>query len=105
MIFDVALMMGAGTFLGNEYLGVDLESLSQTFLYYSLGLDLTIGLASLRVFGAEVIVFWRENAPGSGMNLDPLPYFIGKNLIEIPRLGILTLLYAMCFYPLACTYK
>jgi hypothetical protein len=103
MVFDVVLMMGAGTFLGNEYLNVDLETLSQTFLYYSLGLDLTIGLASLRVFGAEVIVFWRENAPGSGMNLDPMPYFLGKNLIEIPRLAILTLLYAICFYPLACT--
>ncbi len=35
------------------------------------------------------------------MNLAPLPYFIGKNLVEIPRITLLAFLLTTCFYPFA----
>jgi hypothetical protein len=55
------------------------------------------------VFGAERVVFWREAAPGAGMDLSPLPYFIGKNLVELPRLAILTFCSVAFFYPFVST--
>jgi hypothetical protein len=98
-IFDMILVMGCGLFLGFSYGVWTLPKLAQNHLFYSLGLALTVGLASLRPFGAERIVFWREVSPGAGMNLNPLPYFLAKNLVEIPRLIVLTMLFASCFFP------
>ena len=67
----------------------------------SMVLGLTTGLASLRPFGLEREVFWREASPGSGMNLNIKAYYIAKNLIELPRIAILTFAVLMTFYPLA----
>ena len=39
-------------------------------------------------------------APGSGMNLSPLPYFIGKCLVELPRIIILTFCFAASYFPI-----
>jgi len=64
-------------------------------------LGLTTSLASLRPFGLEREVFWREASPGSGMSLNIKAYYIGKNLVEIPRIAILTFAILMTFYPLA----
>lgn len=74
---------------------------------YSLGLGMTIGLASLRVFGNERVIFWREASDGSGMGLNPFPYFIAKTITEIPRIMILTFCLSGCFYPyvkVLCSY-
>jgi hypothetical protein len=62
---------------------------------------MTVGLASLRVFGNERVVYWREFAPGAGMDLSPFPYFIAKNVVEVPRIALLTLAIAAAFYPFA----
>ena len=97
--FDIMLHCGTGAFLGLASGETHLASLAQTSLMFSLGLCMTIGLASLRVFGNERVVYWREAAPGAGMHLSPLPYFLGKTLIEIPRLMILTLCLVGFFYP------
>lgn len=70
---------------------------------FSLGLTMTVGLASLRVFGNERVVFWREAAPGAGMGLSPLPYFLGKTAVELPRLALLTVCLSAFFYPFVQT--
>lgn len=98
-IFDVLLHGGTGLFLGAANGAVELKTLGQALLMYSLGLGMTVGLASLRVFGNERVVFWREAADGSGMGLSPLPYFIAKNMTELPRIAILTFCVSACFYP------
>jgi len=99
VIYDVVLFMGTGTFLGAMYsTKAGLDSLNSTLAIYSLGLGLTCSLASLRVFGMERVVFWREAAPGSGMGLDSIAYFVGKNLVEVPRLVILIAFLSSCFY-------
>ena len=92
-----------GFLLGTVYGEVQLSTVSATLLFYTLGLSMTIGLASLRVFGNERVVFWREVSPGSGMGLSPLPYFLGKCLVELPRIGVLTFTFCMAFYPLVGT--
>jgi len=102
-LFDVLLHCGTGAFLGAASGTINLTSLAQANLMFSLGLTMTIGLASLRVFGAERVVFWREAAPGAGMDLSPLPYFIGKNIVELPRLAILTACLVAFFYPFVST--
>ena len=102
-LFDVILHCGTGAFLGAASGTISLKSLAQTNLMFSLGLTMTVGLASLRVFGAERVVFWREAAPGAGMDLSPFPYFIGKNLVELPRLAILTSCLVAFFYPFVST--
>jgi len=68
--------------------------------FMNLALGLTVAIASLRVFGNERVVFWRESAPGSGMKLDNLAYFMAKNLVELPRLALLTLFFVLSFYPI-----
>lgn len=50
----------------------------------------------MRVFGNERVVFWRE----AGMNLDMFAYFLAKNVVELPRLALLTFFFVMSFYPL-----
>ncbi|KAH8076620.1 ATPase [Aureococcus anophagefferens] len=54
------------------------------FFMLNLGVGLTASLASLRVFGSDRAVFWREAAPGSGMELDRFAYFLAKNAVEVP---------------------
>jgi len=98
---DCLLVLVTGMVLGRLYNDVELGNLAATSLVYALGLGMTIGLSSLRVFGSERVVYWRECASGSGMNLNPLAYFIGKNLVDLPRIMLLVLLLSMAFYPQA----
>lgn len=66
---------------------------------FSMALGLMTSLACLRTFGSERVVFWREAAPGAGMNLDPLAYFIAKLLVDLPRVVVLTVCVCVSFYP------
>jgi len=67
--------------------------------FMTMALGLTVAISSLRVFGDERVVFWREAAPGSGMKLDMLAYFVAKNLVEVPRLILLTAFFVLALYP------
>ncbi|KAH8049964.1 ATPase [Aureococcus anophagefferens] len=62
---------------------------------------LFLAVTSLRVFGSERLVHWRETTPGSGMALSASAYFFGKDLVQIPRLAILVLSFTVPFYTLA----
>ena len=55
-----------------------LGTMDQVALMYPLGLGLTTALSSLKTFGGERIVFWREAALGSGMFLNSGAYFLAK---------------------------
>ena len=99
ILFDIILMSIVGYVLGVAYGKISLSSAASTFLIYSLGLGMMTGILSLRIFGNERIIFWREAAAGAGMGLSPLYYFIGKNIVEVPRLFMLTSVITICFYP------
>jgi ABC-type multidrug transport system ATPase subunit len=98
---DVFLIFGIGLILGFTYNTGEMSNFANTALMFSFGLSLGIGLATLRVFGNELLVYWREAAPGAGMGLSRLGYFIGKNIVEIPRIFLLVLVASAVFYPLA----
>ena len=107
-IEDVFLLFFIGIFLGYAYDTGEMSDVPNTSLMFSFGLSLGVGLASLRVFGAELLVFWREAAPGAGMGLSRLAYFMGKNIVEIPRIFLLTFVCSTIFYPIAkmmCSYS
>ena len=90
-----------GIFIGNAYSSGDVSAVSNSSMMFGFGLCLGVGLVSLRVFGAELIVYWREAAPGAGMELSKLAYFLAKNLIELPRVFLLTVVCALQYYPTA----
>lgn len=100
-IFDVFLCVGTGLFLGVAYKDVTLATAASSFLMFSFGLSLDIGLSSLRVFGDEKLTFWRETSPGAGMGLSASAFFIAKTIVEVPRLVILTLVNCFYFYAFA----
>jgi len=93
--------LACGGFFGLLYRDFAFNDMITLFFMLSLGVGLTSALASLRVFGADRAVFWREAAPGSGMHLDPLAFFLAKNVVEIPRLAALTVCTLATFVPLA----
>ena len=83
-------MTVVGFVLGKAYGILTLSSAASTFLIFSLGLGMMTGILSLRTFGNERVVFWREAAAGAAMGLSPLYYFIAKNIVEVPRLFLPT---------------
>ena len=99
LVADFLLEAFAGVLVGCLYVHVEFVDLTKFMSFMALALGLTISIASLRVFGNERVVFWREAAPGSGMRLDKFAYFIAKNLVELPRLAVLTFFFVMSFYP------
>jgi len=52
--------------------------------------------SSLRVFGNERIVFWREASTGTST----LAYFLGKDFAQIPNMLIAPLLFEVLYYSL-----
>ena len=101
LAFDAILHLIAGAFIGNLYAEYDLNTMSAASYMYCLALGMIIGVSSLRVFGQERTVFWREAAPGSGMALSRLAYFIAKNIVEIPRIALLTFSMTITYYALS----
>ena len=57
----------AGLLVGMLYQHVTFKSTASFTFIMALGLSLTISISSLRVFGGERLVMWREAAPGAGM--------------------------------------
>merc|ERR1712070_953312 len=90
-LFECFQRFSVGGVVGTMMEQMQLSSMSVTLLMYSMALGLMTSLACLRTFGSERVVFWREAAPGAGMNLDPLAYFIAKILVDLPRIIILTI--------------
>ena len=99
---DVAMQFFAGSVIGLLYRNVNFKKLPQAHFTLAMMLCLTISVNSLRVFGNERLVFWREMAPGTGMNLDSLAYFLAKNLVEIPRIMLLVVVFLSTF---SCPYN
>ena len=98
LVFDVAAMSTMGTIIGRTWAGsgaffADLLKMVPATAMISFGLGVTISLGSLHVFGAERVVFWREAAPGSGMSLPRLPYFLAKNVVDWVRITVLTIIF------------
>ena len=101
LAFDVLLLTASGATFGSQSKNVEVASLPYMIVWVGIGLQLFLAVTSLRVFGGERLVHWREAAPGSGMALSASAYFFGKDLVQLPRLAILTLSFTVPFYTLA----
>ncbi|KAH8095625.1 ATPase [Aureococcus anophagefferens] len=101
LAFDVLLLTGTGATFGSQSANVEVASLPTMIVWVGIGLQLFLAVTSLRVFGSERLVHWRETTPGSGMALSASAYFFGKDLVQIPRLAILVLSFTVPFYTLA----
>jgi len=64
--------------------------------FVGLSLALAGATFSLRVFGNEKVVFWRESSVGS----NTFAYFLGKDLAHLPNNLLLPLLFLGGFYTL-----
>lgn len=82
------------------YPEVELRDQLQANFMISTNAMFFTGIRSLKVFGTERVVFWREAGLGCGMALPRAAYFIAKVLIEIPRLMILAFFAITLFYPI-----
>lgn len=100
LVADILLESFAGLLVGILYTHIGFNELTKFIFIANLALGLTISIASLRVFGKEKVVYWREAAPGAGMNLNKFAYFMAKNAVELPRLLLLTFFFVMSFYPI-----
>ena len=49
--------------------------------------------SSLRLFGAERVVFWREVSAGASRTA----YYVGKNIADLPRLFFVPAMYLSLF--------
>ena len=63
---DLLLQLVTGFVCGGIYRNFDFQKLPSMNFMLTMVLGLTTGLASLRPFGLEREVFWREASPGSG---------------------------------------
>ncbi|KAH8097760.1 sulfuric ester hydrolase [Aureococcus anophagefferens] len=80
----------------SEYAFGDLPSMN---FMTSLGLVFTVALAALPCFGGERSGLDREASP-AGADLDLAAYFLAVDLVELPRLALLTAAFLSVYYPL-----
>lgn len=101
LLFDVVLMGFFGLLFGSLSRNVTVGGLPVMILWLGIGMQLFLAVSVLRVFGNERLVFWREASLASGMALSPAAYFLGKDIVQIPRLCLLVLSFTAVFYTFA----
>ena len=93
LAFDVLLLMGTGATFGSQSANVEVASLPTMIVWVGIGLQLFLAVTSLRVFGNERIVHWRETTPGSGRSVrfaeppPPPPLRIGSSEDSVDEVG------------------
>jgi hypothetical protein len=97
----VCLQLLVGFVVGALYAHFTFHDLQQMTFMVALAVGFTLSLASSRVLGPGMVVFWREAAPGVGMGLSPSAYLGAKCVVELPRIGLLSLALLATFYPQA----
>lgn len=96
VLMDAALVIVGAIFLGAIYIDVPLAKVAGMQTLSSLVIGLTTMLSSLRVFGTDRPVFWREAATG----VNRLAYFLAANLAQLPILVLTPLIYLSVLYTL-----
>ena len=97
--YEVCLQLLVGFVVGALYAHFNFHDLQQMTFMVALAVGFTVSLASSRVFGPNMVVCWREAAQGVGMGLSPSAYFTAKCVVELPRIGLLSLALLATFYP------
>lgn len=93
LVVDYSLIAVMGLLIGVVFRNSELQKLPATNNFTSMAIGFTTIQSSLRLFGGERVVFWREVSSGSSR----LAYFMGKNLADIPRLFLIPAMYLSLF--------
>merc|ERR1711865_469754 len=93
LVVDYSLIAVMGLLISVVFHNSDLRKLPATNNFTSMAIGFTTIQSSLRLFGGERVVFWREVSSGSSR----LAYFMGKNLADLPRLFWIPAMYLSLF--------
>ena len=97
LLSDAALVLFAGFFVGMLFRNVPIQKTPQVAFLVSLCTGCLAIQQSVRMFGPERVVFWRESAAG----LNRYAYFVGRNVASIPSMLLMPLVFLSCFYTLS----
>jgi len=93
-VSDLFLMMLASTVVGFMFRASNIIDIARADYTVVLSVSIVAMQQSLRLFGTERVVFWRECS--SGLNIGA--YFLGKTLASLIYLIVLPLVYLLMFY-------
>ena len=93
LLIDYTLISIMGLLIGMVFKNTDIQKLPASNNFTSMAVGFTTIQSSLRLFGGERVVFWREAASGASRTA----YFLGKNLSDIPRLVLVPAMYLSLF--------
>jgi hypothetical protein len=96
-IVDLFLVLLGGTFLGSIYMAVTLTKSQAMNNLAALVLGLTTSISSLRVFGNNRAVYWREAAAG----VNRFSFFLAENVAHLPALLLAPVVFLTTFYSLS----
>jgi len=96
VISDIFFVALAGIIVGLMYRNYDLVKVNQVDFVVSLAVGYPV-VQSLRIFGAERTVFWRESSAG----MNRFAYFLGKNLAVIPFMIVIPAVFMVFFHTLS----
>mmetsp|Transcript_47690 Transcript_47690/g.137741 ORF Transcript_47690/g.137741 Transcript_47690/m.137741 type:complete len:1244 (+) Transcript_47690:38-3769(+) len=94
LVISCALIAGS---MHNGKLGVDGTTLPQSLMICHLGLSLLTTVSSVKVFGADRPVFWRESASGTSV----AAFFYARITVDTLELLLQCVLYSAVYYEVA----
>eukprot|EP00026_Physarum_polycephalum_P000451 Phypoly_transcript_00452.p1 GENE.Phypoly_transcript_00452~~Phypoly_transcript_00452.p1 ORF type:complete len:1573 (+),score=187.05 Phypoly_transcript_00452:292-4719(+) len=83
-------------FIANLCLLPQTDKLNAMGSLVSLSIGFTAMAASLRCFGTEKVIFWRESASG----INKVAYFLGKNIAQLVNIILAPVVFLSIFYTL-----
>ena len=93
LLVDYLLIAIMGLLIGAVFKNTAINKLPASNNFTSMAVGFTTIQSSLRLFGNERVVFWREASSGASR----MAYFVGKNLADIPRLLLVPAMYLSLF--------
>ena len=100
-VYELVLQLFTGLVIGILFPNFQFQQMAMMIFLLALAIGFNFALGTMRVFGAGMLVFWREAAPGVGMGLSKPAFFVAKCIVEVPRLAVLVYALLATFYPIA----
>jgi len=94
---DLLLAIFSGVIVGLIYRNVQVQQIPQAAFLLVLCASMTSVVVSLRLFGNEKVVFWRESAAG----MSGTAYFFGKNIASFPSYLVAVIFFLLFYYSLS----
>jgi hypothetical protein len=93
-VSDIVMLMFTGMLIGALFPSNDVELFQRVSFLVVMAVGITVTMQSLRLFGRERVVFWRESSAG----INRLSYFIGKSIAALTYVVIFPLALQALFF-------